>query len=463
VPIVARLYWRRAGPAFGARPSCRGTCNGGVTRSLTWDRPAVGYPVGVKLTRDVALRSGGAWLRRQFSAVHGLPWKDRMFEAVQRHSKSIGFCGYVLLTIQWCMDDVLMLRFFGVMVATSMTVFCYFQPVPLMVPVRFNLLFIAINVCQIIRILAARRDLKLNEHEQALWDLGFSAFLTKVEMRELIRIGRRYDVEPGMVVAQSGMRIQRRILVLISGGMEETRNGKQLARYEPGDFFGEFQLLEKFRHTGGSHKVTTAFSCNSSVVEWDTDILREYLDVRPEVRQKLERLWAEGLNLKLDRRDANASERGYADILRGILSNGAVGESELEFLKHVRETHCISDDCHNEALQGLGFTEVEFGAMVARGRRPWFLRWFTMRQNTFPSSIAFTPETELPRYELGWPSSTRHVVDSGLHVSGRWETGWSDSPQLKRRPRPPSIYAPSTPQSANITTASAGWKRRSTI
>ncbi|CAE8658987.1 unnamed protein product, partial [Polarella glacialis] len=182
----------------------------------------------------------------------------------------------------------------------------------------------------------------------------------------------------GTVVAQAGMPIERRVLVLASGKMVQTRHGEQIGEVEPGDFWNEFQLLERSRRTGAVHKVSTSFSCKSNVIEWETSVLSEYLINRPELRQKLQELWAEGLNLKLDRRNAHANERAYVDILRGILCKGVVGETEFAFLKHVRKVHDIPEHCHVDALHELGYTEPEFVALVAKSRRPWWLRWLNL-------------------------------------------------------------------------------------
>eukprot|EP00931_Biecheleriopsis_adriatica_P062483 TRINITY_DN37672_c0_g1_i2.p1 TRINITY_DN37672_c0_g1~~TRINITY_DN37672_c0_g1_i2.p1 ORF type:complete len:531 (-),score=82.23 TRINITY_DN37672_c0_g1_i2:124-1716(-) len=344
-------------------------------------------------------------------------------EAGFRHSKAIGFTGYVLLTCQWCMDDVLLLRCFGVACATSMAIFLYCQPVPLMVPVRFNLLFIAINGIYIGRILGERRDLKLDDVEQMLWDAGFNAFLTKVELRDVLAIGRRITAEPGMVIAQCDMPVQKKVIALAKGGIEQMRGGKVIASFEPGDFWGEFQLVEKNRNTGARHKLTTVFSEKSVAVEWDAGELSEYLSKRPVVRQKLQELWAEGLNLKLDRRNADANERAYVDILRGILCNGTVGETEYAFLKHVRQVQKIPDSCHIEALHELGYSEKEFVDLVHQGRRPWIVRWL---------NIGFKPEPKRPLMKpailMPDKPSARRWLDLDVHVSARSETGWSDSP-----------------------------------
>ncbi|CAE6971916.1 unnamed protein product [Symbiodinium natans] len=220
----------------------------------------------------------------------------------RRNSKAIGFGGYVLLTVQWCMDDVLLLRCFGVACASSMAVFLFCQPKPLMVPVRFNLLFIAINAYHIGKIFLHRRDLKLDEVEQMFWDVGFSEFLTKVELREFLARGRRYSAEEGMVLATAGAPVVQKIIALAKGGIVQKQGGKAIAILEPGDFWGEFQLVERARNTAKKHQATAEFSQNSIAVEWDTADLNEYLSSKPDLRHKLQELFAEGLNLKLYRR-----------------------------------------------------------------------------------------------------------------------------------------------------------------
>lgn len=394
---------------------------------------------------------------------------DRIRLFGHKYSKAIGLGGYLLLTLQWCMEDVLLLRCFGLACASSMAIFLYCQPVPLMVPVRFNLLFICINAVFVIRILLERRDLKLDEVEQMLWDVGFNAFLTKVELRDLLAAGRRFEAEPGTVVAQSGMPIQEKVILLCSGGMSQTKAGAKIGCFEPGDFWGEFQLVERARGTGGGgrvcdkgdrYKTTTIFSEHSVAVEWDAAQLSEYLSTRPAFKLKLQELLAEGLNLKLDRRNSSLNERAYVDILRGILCNGTIGEVEIEFLQHVRQVHELSEKCHNDALLELGYSEKEFSALVARGKKPWLLRWFDFGGGRvgFARSIGFKPESKEKLMAravfLSEPSKKRPWLDLDLlHVSGRSETGWSDSP-CKRAGFSPWDNSPNN--GSSVTTPPAG-------
>lgn len=402
---------------------------------------------------------------RRPSGAAGSPWRLREGAApaetlLQRlrnwghqHSKAIGFGRYVLLTVQWCMDDVLLLRCFGVACASSMAVFLFCQPVPLMVPVRFNLLFIAINAYHIGKILMHRRDLKLDEVEQMLWDAGFSEFLTKVELRELLAQGKRYSAEEGMVVAKAGMPVLQKVIALAKGGIVQMQGGKAIASIAPGDFWGEFQLVERARNTGVKHKVTTVFSKNSIAVEWDAAELNEYLSSKPALKNKLQELFAEGLNWKFDRLlcscNTDAAERAYVDILRGILcsEHASIGETEMAFLNHVRQVNDIQHDCHLGALAELGYSEKEFADMVRKGQRPWFLRWLKLgrSRSSLMRSQGLQPEPKYKRFEPAFlPVQTPgYWPDLNVHLSGRDESQWSDpahrSEEVKRRVSNPSF------------------------
>ncbi|CAE7650128.1 hypothetical protein AK812_SmicGene9561 [Symbiodinium microadriaticum] len=402
---------------------------------------------------------------RRPSGAAGSPWRLREGAApaetlLQRlrnwghqHSKAIGFGGYVLLTVQWCMDDVLLLRCFGVACASSMAVFLFCQPVPLMVPVRFNLLFIAINAYHIGKILMHRRDLKLDEVEQMLWDAGFSEFLTKVELRELLAQGKRYSAEEGMVVAKAGMPVLQKVIALAKGGIVQMQGGKAIASIAPGDFWGEFQLVERARNTGVKHKITTVFSKNSIAVEWDAAELNEYLSSKPALKNKLQELFAEGLNWKFDRLlcscNTDAAERAYVDILRGILcsEHASIGETEMAFLNHVRQVNDIQHDCHLGALAELGYSEKEFADMVRKGQRPWFLRWLKLgrSRSSLMRSQGLQPEPKYKRFEPAFlPVQTPgYWPDLNVHLSGRDESQWSDpahrSEEVKRRVSNPSF------------------------
>lgn len=71
----------------------------------------------------------------------------------------------------------------------------------------------------------------------------------------------------------------------------------------------------------------------------------------------------------------------YANVLRGILSSGTVGDAERQFVAHFRQTHAIGDAEHAAAARALA-DEGRFGAStiaeLSGGPSPR-LRWWTRR------------------------------------------------------------------------------------
>ena len=71
----------------------------------------------------------------------------------------------------------------------------------------------------------------------------------------------------------------------------------------------------------------------------------------------------------------------YANVLRGILSSGTIGDAERQFVAHFRQTHAIGDAEHAAAARALA-DEGRFGAStiaeLSGGPSPR-LRWWTRR------------------------------------------------------------------------------------
>lgn len=98
----------------------------------------------------------------------------RHAEALPALTDVIGLAGFGLITVQWLMDDVLVLRCFGLASCTSMIVFNLCRKPPVMLPVWFNVLFLAINGVFIARIVDERRDVPLCGDAAALFECALS-------------------------------------------------------------------------------------------------------------------------------------------------------------------------------------------------------------------------------------------------------------------------------------------------
>src|SRR3546814_1855609 len=78
--------------------------------------------------------------------------------------------------------DILWLRILAVVATACLIPYFYIQPEPLMTPIYWNLVFAALNIYWICRLLLERRPVKLSAEEQRLCELVFRT-MTPREMR----------------------------------------------------------------------------------------------------------------------------------------------------------------------------------------------------------------------------------------------------------------------------------------
>jgi hypothetical protein len=96
----------------------------------------------------------------------------------------------VLYLVAFMVRDRLWLRILAVAAACSLVSYFYFRPDPLMAPVYWNLVFTAVNVYWIGRLLLERRPPTLSAAEQRLWELVFRT-MTPREIIKLLKLARK--------------------------------------------------------------------------------------------------------------------------------------------------------------------------------------------------------------------------------------------------------------------------------
>jgi hypothetical protein len=83
--------------------------------------------------------------------------------------------------------DILWLRILTVVAAACLIPYFYFRPEPLMTPIYWNLVFTALNIYWICRLLLERLPVKLSADEQRLCELVFRT-MTPREMMTLLKL-----------------------------------------------------------------------------------------------------------------------------------------------------------------------------------------------------------------------------------------------------------------------------------
>ena len=87
--------------------------------------------------------------------------------------------------------------------------------------------------------------------------------LSKHELGELAKATEDLEVEEGKVLTRQGD-LGREFFVIVDGEVSVTKDGEEIRRLGPGDFFGEIALLEDDRRTA---TVTTATRVKAAVMD----------------------------------------------------------------------------------------------------------------------------------------------------------------------------------------------------
>ena len=180
----------------------------------------------------------------------------------------VGLAGFGLITVQWLMDDVLVLRSFGLASCASMIIFNLCRKPPVMLPVWFNVLFLAINGVFIARIVDERRDVELCGDAAALWDTALSdSGLPRKGVQLLVEAGDLVLLQPGEIRSREGAPRRNRVAIILEGSVSVDLSGEHLADIPVGDCVGELSSEERPK-TPRTVSTSAARACR--LISWST-------------------------------------------------------------------------------------------------------------------------------------------------------------------------------------------------
>lgn len=107
------------------------------------------------------------------------------------------------------------------------------------------------------------------------------------ELREIANIGSHIEVPHGEVLTEQG-KLGREFFLLLEGKARCLIDGTEVARFGPGDFFGEMALLEH-----GSRHATVVADGPAKLLVLDGREFRSLLDASPSITRKLLSVLAE--------------------------------------------------------------------------------------------------------------------------------------------------------------------------
>jgi CRP-like cAMP-binding protein len=147
----------------------------------------------------------------------------------------------VLYLVAFMVRDILWFRLLAVVAAGCLISYFYFRPDPLMASIYWNLVFTAVNIYWIGRLLSERRPLTLSAAEQRLCELVFRT-MTPREMIKLLKVATWESAKAGECFVERGKPLSR-LMVIYSGRACAEVDGRNVTELQPGQFIGSISYV----------------------------------------------------------------------------------------------------------------------------------------------------------------------------------------------------------------------------
>jgi hypothetical protein len=186
----------------------------------------------------------------------------------------------VLYLFAFMVRDILWLRILTVIAASCLIPYFYFQPVPLMTPIYWNLTFTALNTFWIVRLFLERRPVKLSAEEQRLCELVFRT-MTPREMIKILKLATWEEAATGECFVERDKPLDR-LMVIFSGKACVEVDGRNVTELEPGQFIGSISYVTE--ETAPANIVSLE---PTRYVSWPKSKLKEFMNKNPDLHSAL--------------------------------------------------------------------------------------------------------------------------------------------------------------------------------
>ena len=186
----------------------------------------------------------------------------------------------VLYLFAFMVRDILWLRVFAVVASACLIPYFYFRPAPLMVPIYWNLVFAALNIYWICRLLVERLPVMLSTDEQRLCELVFRT-MTPREMIKLLELATWQNAEAGECFVQRGTPMEH-LMVIHSGKACAEVDGRHVTELEPGHFIGSISYVTEEKSPPNVVALEP-----TRYVSWPKAKLKDFMNKNPELHSAL--------------------------------------------------------------------------------------------------------------------------------------------------------------------------------
>jgi CRP-like cAMP-binding protein len=222
-------------------------------------------------------------------------------------SELAGHASFLLLGYSYLTSDLLTLRALAVGGLSAAVVFQYYRDAPLWLPIRWNALFVAINVFWVAKLYYDEYNAAhwCTTEERAMYDRHFSHMPLNV-FRTLVKHGKWRDIERGFEFTREG-KMNESVHVLTAGSAEVFVGGRSVNSIDAGSFVGEMSLMRSIagsnakKHFKRPHaaSATVVASERCRVFSWDDGELRRLIKQNEEIKSGVQAAFGVGLAEKL--------------------------------------------------------------------------------------------------------------------------------------------------------------------
>ena len=176
--------------------------------------------------------------------------------------------------------DILWFRILAVVAAACLISYFYSRPDPLMAPIYWNVVFTAVNIYWIGRLLLERRPVKLSEAEQRLCELVFRT-MTPREMIKLLKLATWENAKTGECFVERDKPLNR-LMVIYSGRACAEIDGRSVTELQPGHFIGSISYVTEEMAPANVVAIEP-----TRYVSWPKSKLKDFMSKNPDLHSAL--------------------------------------------------------------------------------------------------------------------------------------------------------------------------------
>ena len=153
-----------------------------------------------------------------------------------------GHLAFGLIAFSFLVKDIFWLRLLSIAASLFSVFYNYTIPVePMWLAINWNFIFIAVNLYHIAIILYEKREVKMDDKNQELYDTLFKE-MTPVEYLKISRAAKWEMVKAGQRIITQGMPVPD-LYLIYNGTVDVLVDNEQIAQLKDGEFVGEMSFL----------------------------------------------------------------------------------------------------------------------------------------------------------------------------------------------------------------------------